>query len=126
MNYKQPVSKIKELIQEKLDRSFGVSLENATDDQCYKAVALTVREMMVQGRSEYMADAEKTHTKQIYYLCMEFLLGRSLKNNLFNLGIEDDYREALSQMGVQPDEIAALLESLRRNEYELIREITKD
>ncbi|HEX2999922.1 MAG TPA: glycogen/starch/alpha-glucan family phosphorylase, partial [Armatimonadota bacterium] len=105
MNYKQPVSKIKELIRDKLDRTFGVSLENATDEQCYKAVALTVRDMMTQGRSEYMADTEKTHTKQVYYLCIEFLLGRSLKNNLFNLGVEEDYREALSQMGLKLDSL---------------------
>jgi glycogen phosphorylase len=103
MNYKQPVSKLKETIRDTLDRNFGVSLENATDEQCYKAVALEVRGMMAQGRSECMADAEQTGTKQVYYLCMEFLLGRSLKNNLFNLGIEEHYREALSQMGIKLD-----------------------
>ncbi len=101
MNYKQPVSKIKKTICEKLDRNFGVSLENASDEQCYKAVALTVRDLMTQSRSEYMAKTEKTHTKQVYYLCMEFLLGRSLKNNLFNLGIEEDFRDALNQMGLK-------------------------
>lgn len=105
MNYKQPISKIKESIRDKLDHVFGVSLENATDEQCYKAVALTVRDLMAQGYSEYMADTEKTHTKQVYYLCIEFLLGRSLKNNLFNLGIEEDYREALSQMGLKLDSL---------------------
>lgn len=105
MNYKQPVSKIKKTICEKLDRNFGVSLENATDEQCYKAVALTVRDLMTQSRSEYMAKTEKTHTKQVYYLCMEFLLGRSLKNNLFNLGIEEDFRDALNQMGLKLDSL---------------------
>lgn len=103
MDYKQPVQKIKETIQAKLECVFGVSLENATDEQCYKAVALTVRELMALGRSEYMAEAEKTQTKQVYYLCMEFLLGRSLKNNLYNLGIEGDFRSALSQMGLKLD-----------------------
>ena len=103
MNYRQPVGKIKETILSTLDRVFGVSLENATDEQCYKAVALTVRDLMAAGRSEYMANAEKTHTKQVYYLCMEFLLGRSLKNNLFNLGIEEDFRKALAEMGVKLD-----------------------
>lgn len=103
MNYRQPVGKIKETILSTLDRVFGVSLENATDEQCYKAVALTVRDLMAAGRSEYMANAEKTHTKQVYYLCMEFLLGRSLKNNLFNLGIEEDFRKALAEMGLKLD-----------------------
>jgi len=103
MNYKQPIGKIKETIETTLDRVFGVSLENATDEQCYKAVALTVRDLMARGRSEFMAQAEKNHTKQIYYLCMEFLLGRSLRNNLYNLGIEEDYRTALSEMGLKLD-----------------------
>ncbi|MGX8710560.1 MAG: glycogen/starch/alpha-glucan phosphorylase [bacterium] len=103
MNYRQPVGKIKETILSTLDRVFGVSLENATDEQCYKAVALTVRDLMAAGRSEYMAEAEKTHTKQVYYLCMEFLLGRSLKNNLFNLGLEEDFRKALGELGLKLD-----------------------
>lgn len=54
----------------------------------------------VRGRNEFVHEAEKQETKQIYYLCMEFLLGRSLKNNLFNLGLEDSFRKALSEMGV--------------------------
>ncbi len=103
MNYKQPVSKIKENIAATLNHTFGVSLDNATDEQYYKAVALIVRDMMAKGRREYKENAEKTHTKQIYYLCMEFLLGRSLKNNLFNLGVEEDFRKALSEMGLKLD-----------------------
>lgn len=103
MNYKQPVDQIKETIVSKLECVFGVSLENASDEQCYKAVALTVRDLMSQGRSEYMTRAEQTQTKQVYYLCMEFLLGRSLKNNLFNLGVEEDFRKALGDMGLKLD-----------------------
>lgn len=103
MDYKQPVNKIKEAIGATLDNTFGVTLDNATDEQCYKAVALVVRDMMSKGRMEFKANAEKTHTKQIYYLCMEFLLGRSLKNSLFNLGVEDDFREALGGMGLKLD-----------------------
>lgn len=103
MDYRLTVPQIKETIQNKLDCVFGVGLENATDEQCYKAVALMVRDLMAQGRSEYMARAEETGTKQVYYLCMEFLLGRSLKNNLFNLGLEADVRAALGQLGVKLD-----------------------
>lgn len=103
MEYTLPIQKIMDTVQTKLECVFGVTLENATNEQCYKAVALTVREMMAQGRSEYMTRAEDTGTKQVYYLCMEFLLGRSLKNNLFNLGIEEDFRTALGKMGFKLD-----------------------
>ena len=103
MIYRQPVKKIQKSVCKMLETVFGVSLENATDEQCYKAVALCVRDQMEQGRGEFMRAAEKTNTKQVYYLCMEFLLGRSLKNCLFNLGIEEDYREALSGLGLKLD-----------------------
>ena len=103
MNYKQPVSKIKEQIISKLDHNFGVELNDATNEQCYKAVALVVREMMNRGRSEFKEQAEKSGSKQVYYLCMEFLLGRSLKNSLYNLGIEHDFRQAVEELGFKMD-----------------------
>ena len=108
MKDKQPVKKIQEEIVEKLTQKFGVELQNATDEQYYKAVALIVREMMGRRRRECSEQAERTGTKMVYYLCMEFLLGRSLKNNLFNLGIEEDFREALDSMGVRLDALYEL------------------
>lgn len=103
MVYRQPVKKIQESIYNMLELVFGVSLKNATDEQCYKAVALCVRDQMEKGRSEFIRFAEQTKTKQVYYLCMEFLLGRSLKNSLFHLGLEEDYRRALSGLGLKLD-----------------------
>ena len=101
MNYSLSVSQIKEAIRDKLSHTFGVSLQNATNEEYYKAVALIVRELMAKGRAEFQQNAVKTETKRIYYLCMEFLLGRSLKNNLYNLGLEDNMREALSEFGIK-------------------------
>ena len=101
MTYKMSVPQIKEEIKERLSHSFGVSLENATDEEYYKAVVLIVRELLTKGRTEFVANAEKTETKQIYYLCMEFLLGRSLKNNLFNLGLESVFRKALAELDIK-------------------------
>ncbi len=101
MNYKLTVAQIKEAIRDKLSHNFGVSLQNATDEEYYKAVALIVRELMAKGRAEFLSNAEKTDTKRIYYLCMEFLLGRSLRNNLFNLGLEENVRQALAEYDVK-------------------------
>ena len=103
MNYSMTVAQVKTAIQEKLSHIYGVSSENASDDEFYKASALVVRDLMVRGRDEFVRNTEKSETKQIYYLCMEFLLGRSLKNNLFNLGLEENFRKALSEMGVKLD-----------------------
>ena len=103
MNYNLTVSQIKASIRDKLSHTFGVSLENASNEEYYKAVVLIVRELLAKGRAETAVNAEKTETKQIYYLCMEFLLGRSLRNNLYNLGLEENFREALSEIGIKLD-----------------------
>ena len=84
------MKKIQAGIEEKLAHQFGgEKAETASDVQDYKAVALMVKEMLMEGRSEFLNRAQKS--KKIYYLCMEFLMGRSLKNNLFNLGIEERF-----------------------------------
>ena len=101
MNYNLTVSQLKEGIRDKLSHTFGVSLQNATNEEYYKAVALIVRELMAKGRAEFTHNAERTGTKQVYYLCMEFLLGRSLRNNLCNLGLEDNMRTALAEYGIK-------------------------
>ena len=92
MNYGMTVAQVKTAIQEKLSHIYGVSSKNASDEEFYKASALVVRDLLMRGRNEFVRNAEKSDTKQVYYLCMEFLLGRSLKNNLFNLGLEENGR----------------------------------
>ena len=105
MNYKLSAGEIRELIIAKLSHNFGVTPSEATDEHYYKAVTLIVRDLLSQGRKDFMEQAEKQHKKQIYYLCMEFLMGRSLKNNLYNLGLEDSVASALSDLGLKMDTI---------------------
>lgn len=96
---------VKKAINEKLSRYFGVSSQEATKQQVYEATVLAVRDILAQ-KNRAFKDAIKEHqSKQINYLCMEFLIGRSLKNNLCNLGEEQLYREALAEMGFDLDEI---------------------
>ena len=92
---------IQDMIQEKLTHELSVEMQEANDEQYYKAVALIVRDLLVKRRKECMDLAKEDNTKMVYYLCMEFLLGRSLKNNLFNLGLEEDFRNALGEMDVR-------------------------
>ncbi|MBP3705527.1 MAG: glycogen/starch/alpha-glucan phosphorylase, partial [Clostridia bacterium] len=105
MNYTMSVDQVKTAIRDKLSQIYGVSVENASNEEFYKASALVVRDLMMRGRNEFVQAAEKNETKQVYYLCMEFLLGRSLKNNLFNLGLEQNFRAALKDMGVKLDSL---------------------
>lgn len=105
MNYKQPVKTIQEQIKNHLEQTFGTDLDHATHQEIYKAVVMIVRAMMAKGRAENKKLCEESGSKQIYYLCMEFLMGRSLRNNLFNLGIEHDFRKALEGLGLNLDDI---------------------
>lgn len=105
MNYTLSKKEIQARVKETLSHEMSVEWQDATDEQYYKAVALVVRDMLVKGRKEFRGTAAKTGTKTIYYLCMEFLLGRSLKNNLFNLGLEDSFRGALGGMNVNLDNL---------------------
>lgn len=89
------------MITDKLSHFFGVSPQDATDEQFYKAVSMIVRERMSEMNSDFRKTAEDQDSKQVYYLCMEFLMGRSLKNNLYNLGLTDVFDGALSSMGVK-------------------------
>ena len=101
MNYSLSKKKAKELVEAKLSHFMGVSPEEATDEQYYKAIALIVRDMMSQGRTEFSEKAAKAGTKKVYYLCMEFLMGRSLKNNLYNLNLTDVFASVLADYGVK-------------------------
>lgn len=101
MNYALSKKKAKELLTAKLSHFMGVTPEEATDEQYYKAIALIVRDMMSAGRAEFSDEAAKAGTKKIYYLCMEFLMGRSLKNNLYNLNLTEVFDSVLADYGVK-------------------------
>ena len=101
MNYALSKKKAKELLEAKLSHFMGVSPEEATDEQYYKAIALILRDMMSAGRAEFSEKATKAGTKKVYYLCMEFLMGRSLKNNLYNLNLTHVFESVLADYGVK-------------------------
>ena len=102
---KVTVDTVKENIESKLTRYFGVKFDEATDEQIYKSVVLSVKDILTLKRSAYRETIKKAHPKKVYYMCMEFLMGRQLRNNLMNLGIADEYRTALSDVGFDLDKI---------------------
>ena len=90
----------KALIKGKLSRYFGVAPSEATKEQIYKAVVMSVRDIMLEKRQQFHIVTKAKKAKRVYYLCMEFLLGRSLKNSVFNLGVKDVFEEALKPYDV--------------------------
>ncbi len=107
MKEKNTALQIKEALETKLSGHFGATPDTATERQVYKAVILCVKDILTQKRALFREEVKKQHPKKIYYLCMEFLIGPSLRNNLKNLGIEDEYRKVLADMGFDLDSIYA-------------------
>ena len=98
----------RELIQGKLSRYFGVAPTEARKDQLYKAVVMSVRDIMLEKRHQFHTVTKANKAKRVYYLCMEFLMGRSLKNSVFNLGITDALSEALKEYDVTLEDLYEL------------------
>ncbi|MBR7081103.1 MAG: glycogen/starch/alpha-glucan phosphorylase [Oscillospiraceae bacterium] len=101
----------KELLQ-RLDaasaRLFSSSFTGLTDKQAYKVACTMLREMLAEKRKEYKDSFQAKGQKQVYYLSMEFLVGTSLRNNLYNLGIEEMFRGVLKEHGFDADKIYEL------------------
>ena len=92
----------------KLLHNFSVQPESATDAHFYNALVLVLRDRMRTARVEYIGKAHEQQSKQIYYLCMEFLMGRSLKNTLYNLNLTEAAQEVLAGFGVKLDSLYEL------------------
>ena len=96
---------VKENIETKLSRYFGVIPKEATRDQMYKAVAMTVKDILTEKRGNFKHEVNEKGAKRVYYMCVEFLLGRSLKTGISNLGMVKEYEEALAAYGFSLEDI---------------------
>ena len=93
-------------IEGKLSHIFSVTPDTASNTQIYKACSLVARDLLLNERAQFVSKAKKDqNSKKVYYLCMEFLMGRSLKNALFNLGLTSQFASVLKDYGVSLDEI---------------------
>ena len=105
MNYSLSEAKAKELLDGKLLHFFGVTADTASYDQFYRTIAMILCELMAQGKSEFEARVKKSGAKRIYYLSMEFLMGRSLKNNLYNLNLTGVFEKVLKGYGIKLEKL---------------------
>jgi starch phosphorylase len=109
MSFKRMTSdQIKDSIITKLRDNFGCDLVDATPQQQYMALALTVRDEVMQRRAASRGARKRQGEKKLYYLSAEFLVGRALHNNMVNLVNEDNYKEALAELGIDRDSIFEL------------------
>lgn len=96
---------LKEAISGKLKRHFGREVEDASKEQVYEACALVVRDALTEHMIQTQNEVERGGERQVHYLCMEFLVGRSLRNNAYNLGMLPALTAALSEMGYEMADI---------------------
>ena len=93
------------ILQDKLTSEYGVDLSVASKQQIYRSLALICRQMMSENHKKFQSKAIGTGTKQVYYLCMEFLMGRSLRTSLFNLGLNEVAEQVLADADIKIDTI---------------------
>ena len=85
--------------------SGGKAWDQASKGDLCQAVALAVRDRLIDGMLETDERYKRQDAKRLYYLSLEFLMGRALGNNLYNLGIFDLAKDALADMGVDIEEV---------------------
>ena len=93
------------LLKDMLASEYGTTLDVASNQQIYRVLALIARRMMSDGHKKFISRAYGTGAKQVYYLCMEFLMGRSLKNSLFSLGLADVAEAVLADADIKLESI---------------------
>ena len=105
MNTRYTKKEFEKLLTEKLFNEFAIDIASATDEQIYRALALIARGMLSEKRKRFIARTYGANGKQVYYLCMEFLMGRSLKTSLLNLGLCGVADEVLRDYSMKLDNI---------------------
>jgi starch phosphorylase len=99
------VSTIEESIRRHVKYSLGKAWRDLSTKDLFTAVALSVRDQLVERMLETEERYRENDPKRLYYLSIEFLLGQSLGNNLRNLGVRELYRQALNKLGVNLEEV---------------------
>ena len=93
------------LLKDKLMSECNVTLDAASADQIYRCLAMITRQIMSDRQKQYQSKVLGEGRKQVYYLCMEFLMGRSLRTSLFNLGLNEVAESVLADADVKIDTI---------------------
>ena len=92
--------KLKSRMTELIKGELIPDLKSATDAQIYKALATALKEQFIDAWNGTREKCQEQDLKRVYYLSMEFLMGRALGNNLINLGAVKEVRELLDELGV--------------------------
>ncbi len=99
------VEQIKQEFPKRLQALYSVTPEEASDKQVYQVLSSIIVEILSAKRQSFINHTHSVGGKQIYYLSMEFLMGRSLKTSLYNLEIADEVRAILKEHTINLDKV---------------------
>ena len=92
-------AQLTEMIVGKLRRNFGRDVEDAGPNHIFKACALVLRDIMSERQMKTADRVAVDHLRQVHYLSLEFLMGRSLMKNAYNLGVAEPLKQAIEGLG---------------------------
>ena len=96
---------LKEAIQQKLRLNYGCTEKQATDGEIMKACALALRDIMAVRSVDTQEQTQERQEKRVHYMSLEFLMGRSLMKNAYNLGILPQLTQAVEELGFSAPDI---------------------
>ena len=99
---------LSKLMVDKLRRTFGRDVSEATAADMFQACALVLRDIMSNNQVESQEKEDRTNARQVHYLSLEFLMGRSLEKNAFNLGVLPQLKQALDGLGFNASDLFEL------------------
>ncbi|MBE6848958.1 MAG: glycogen/starch/alpha-glucan phosphorylase [Ruminococcus sp.] len=99
------IENFKKAFIDNLQTKFSVSPDEASDQQVYQILSAMVVEKLKKMRHHFINQVHSAGKKQVYYLSMEFLMGRSLKTSLYNLEMVDGVAQVLGEFGIKLDKI---------------------
>ena len=97
--------KLKEAIVQKLRLNYGCTEQQATDGEIMKACAMVLRDIMAERGVQTREETAREEKRKVHYLSLEFLMGRSLMKNAFNLELLDELTAAIDELGFKAADI---------------------
>ena len=96
---------LKEAIVQKLRLNYGCTEQQATDGEMMKACAMVLRDIMAERGVQTRMNTNRQEKRKVHYMSLEFLMGRSLMKNAYNLGVLEPLREAIGELGFKAADI---------------------
>ena len=96
---------LKEAIVQKLRLNYGCTELQANDGEMMKACAMDLRDIMAERGVQTRMDTNRQEKRKVHYMSLEFLMGRSLMKNAYNLGVVEPLTEAIGELGFKAADI---------------------